>query len=476
LVYAHRHAKPKGVVSLYLSADEIKTLKFPDILIRLLITLYQRLGGAQFQLWKPWRWRSRWLLHCVCKDLRVQLDTAERASVVEESKTSTTTKVAAEKLGTGIERKRDDSVKSAFSSEKIDHLERHLQDYKHTLQRASQKIGKPILFMVDDYYALHLTFQPDVVDYLHRLVRGLDVYLKIGTIRHRTSLVRQAGQTIGVELAGDVEQIDLDHTLEDVPRTEGFLKQMLEALGRKVGVESVSAEFLNPDALHSLTLASGGVPRDFLNIFVEAVSVARGQGDDKWLTPKHIYKAGGRVNYRTKLQNIREMTDADAEPLTQVFVDLLAFCLQEAKKTLFLVSQDDAQKHPHLHELIKQLMDFRLIHIVEPDTSAASGRAGRYEAYTLDFSSFMEPRRRGIEVVEFWKVDNQRRRVGLREAPVYPLDRIQRVLESKESTEARLKAIEQATAEPDAGDPTATASTEKSEESLFSHLESPAKE
>ena len=74
-------------------------------------------------------------------------------------------------------------------------------------------------------------------------------------------------------------------------------------------------------------------------------------------------------------------------------------------------------------KLIQQLMDFKLIHVVEPDTSAASGRPGRYEAYTLDFSLFMEPRRRNIEIVEFGRIDDQSRRVGIREAPVYSLER-----------------------------------------------------
>ena len=79
------------------------------------------------------------------------------------------------------------------------------------------------------------------------------------------------------------------------------------------------------------------------------------------------------------------------------------------------------------HETIKQLMDFKLIQVVEPDTSAASNRPGRYEAYTLDFSFFMEPRRRGIEIIEFWKMSDNHQRKGLREAPLYSLDRLRKV-------------------------------------------------
>jgi hypothetical protein len=71
-------------------------------------------------------------------------------------------------------------------------------------------------------------------------------------------------------------------------------------------------------------------------------------------------------------------------------------------------------------------MDFKLIHVIEPDTSASSGRSGRYEAYTLDFATFMEPRLRNIEHVQFWRIDDQRRRQGLREAPIYSLDSAKR--------------------------------------------------
>jgi hypothetical protein len=112
--------------------------------------------------------------------------------------------------------------------------------------------------------------------------------------------------------------------------------------------------------------------------------------------------------------------------LERLLSDLLTFCLKEQRKTAFLIAQDDVQKHPEAFERIQQLMDFKLIHVVEPDTSAASGRTGRYAAYTLDFSTFMEPRRRNIELVEFWKIDEHRRRTGMREAPVYDLGRAHR--------------------------------------------------
>ena len=121
--------------------------------------------------------------------------------------------------------------------------------------------------------------------------------------------------------------------------------------------------------------------------------------------------------------HLREDANGDAGGLERLFVDLMEFCLKDKRKTGFLVSQDEAQSHPREHQLIQQLMDFKLIHVIEPDTSAASGRPGRYEAYTLDFSLFMEPRRRNTDVVEFWRRGEDRHRIGVRELPVYSLER-----------------------------------------------------
>ncbi len=107
----------------------------------------------------------------------------------------------------------------------------------------------------------------------------------------------------------------------------------------------------------------------------------------------------------------------------------MQFCLKEKRKTRFLVSQDEAQRHAREHDMIQQLMDFKLVHVVEPDTSAASGRDGRFEAYALDFSLFMEPRRRSIEIVEFWRRGEDSHRLGVRELPVYSLERAGRVFD-----------------------------------------------
>lgn len=156
------------------------------------------------------------------------------------------------------------------------------------------------------------------------------------------------------------------------------------------------------------------------------------------------------MSNETKLRDLRTDAGSEVPALESLFVDVVKFCLTEKRKTAFLVSLEQKATYADAHELMQQLMDFKLIHLVEPSTSAASGRPGRYEAYTLDFALFMEPRKRNIEIVRFWETDDQRRRVKLREAPVYDLKRAADIItqEVEVRAEEALEIAEAAEAEP----------------------------
>lgn len=459
LVHFYRSSRSDNFLSIYVSADEVKRLGYPDLLIRLLLTIFEPLPGARRgRVKRLLRWRESTLQRGI-RELRELLDRAASAEVTEQDaqRRGRVFKGSggAQGIATGaefsLERSRERTA--AFKEEKLDYLERHLQDFKATLRDTlGQSAFERAIVLIDDFYLIPTDRQPDVVDYLHRLARGTSLYVKIGTIRHRTALVRHNGQTVGVELYQDVEPINLDQTFEDIEATRSYLALMLDSMGREAGVPNASTDLLSPDGLFALTLASGGVPRDYLTSFVESVRIAREMGSLKWLTPRTVYKGAYRMTRRTKLVNLREDVGLDSTPLEHAFQDLLNFCLREKKKTTFLISEEEAQARPAEHETIKQLMDFKLVHVVEPDTSAASGRPGRYEAYTLDFSFFMEPRRRGIEIVEFWEKDENRRRKGLREAPVYPLERLATVATMApltEPTEEVIEEIEAETVEPE---------------------------
>ena len=464
MFYRHAVAPKKKVLTIYINGDTVKTLEYPDVLIRLLLAIFE---GLPRPTWPQRIWRRikqprrrptavetmidelRELLHLPIRSrLTVTEDESARVSRKREAKVSK----GPAQLGTGAE---DDTAQSRqevreSDDEKIRMIEARLLDYKAALQDALSDSDAPFaVYIVDDFYLINPRHHAEVIDYLHRMLRDTDLYFKVGTIRHRTRLSKREGVSYGVQPFEDIDSLDLDRTLEDLSQTSLYLEDMLRKLGQGVGIEDVTT-IMSENAKKDLVLLSGGVPRDYLNIFVDGLGRARNDRSRVRVTPTALRKAAASLSHESKFSDLRDAAGAEAPELETLFVDLVEFCLNEKKRTAFLVSKDDEGEYPTVHELLKQLMDFKLVHLVEPRTSAASGRPGRYEAYTLDFSLFMEPRRRGIEIVRFWETDNQRRRVRLREAPIYDLGRGEAAIQGEaRKAEDALKVAAKVPAEPE---------------------------
>ncbi|WP_426090940.1 hypothetical protein [Flavobacterium sp. DSR3-2] len=436
----------KNSLNIYIETDEIKRLGYPDVLIRLLLSIMENTPSAK-QWWRKLIFKKTSIQKNI-ELLRKLLDQAEHRKVKQEETqlTSYSGKGNSKGLEANYGRTNSKGILSEFEENKLDTLERYISDFKKSLIDEIKRIKLDAAYiLLDDFYLLKKERQPDVLDYLHRLVRGTDFYLKVGTVRHRTNLVRNDGQTIGVVLEQDIEQINLDRTLEDLTSPTEFLANLLNSLGQKVGILDATTELFNQQAFEKLVIASGGVPRDFLTIFINAIDIAVSSGQLRHLTPTNVWKAASSFSYRNKLQNLRTDVSSDAQAIERVFRNLLLFCISDKKRTSFLISQEEAQQEQEAHEFILQLMDGKLIHVIEPDTSAASGRPGRYEAYTLDFSLFMEPRKRGIDIIEFWNFDEGGRRIGVRESPIYPLKNAKEAIKNvndNADTESLINTIE----------------------------------
>jgi hypothetical protein len=198
--------------------------------------------------------------------------------------------------------------------------------------------------------------------------------------------------------------------------------------------------------MQALTIASGGVPRDCLTILSSAIELARKESRSK-ITPTHVWRVAAGDMQAEKRANLSEDAGVDATKLESAFADVVKFCLVERRKTAFLVDHADSIDNPLENEVLQQLMDFKLIHQIEADTSASSGKGGRrFSAYVLDASVFMHPRKRNIDVVEFWERDEQRNPKGVRQSPIYELARIRALIEANLASAGDLDRVLQAAA------------------------------
>ena len=307
------------------------------------------------------------------------------------------------KASTYADVKRTSEVEERFSKSKIDFLLRHIMEYQDLFRRLKEISGGDGFLFLDDLYQIRREDQAKVLDYFHRIAKGNGLWLKVGTIRHRTSWYIHGDPPCGMKIDDDADQIDLDLTLEKYGLAKAFLVKILRNFFNSVSLSSVS-KYLTDGAKDRLVLASGGVARDFLSIFRKSLMVARERGGghrgDK-IGAEDVNVAAGEHDTSKREEFIRDTLDGEAGPLDIEFQKLRHFCLNQANCNCLLLDQEEKGKEV---ELIHELVDLKLIHLVRSRVTVSKRQGKIYEAYMLDLSQYAGARkRRKLQIVEFWK-------------------------------------------------------------------------
>ena len=118
--------------------------------------------------------------------------------------------------------------KEEYTKSKIDFLHRHILDYQKLFRRFSELSSGDSFLFLDDLYHIRRLDQHQLVDYFHRIAKDNHLWLKIGTIRHRSSWYIHGNPPIGLKLGDDADEIDLDLTLEKYSLAKEFLTKILK--------------------------------------------------------------------------------------------------------------------------------------------------------------------------------------------------------------------------------------------------------
>lgn len=262
--------------------------------------------------------------------------------------------------------------------------------------------GVRIFAFIDDFYYVSRDSQPMILDMVHGITRDTNVWLKIASIRHLTNWW-QASPPTGLQSGQDADLVDLDVTLQDPEKASGFLEGILAEYGRRVGISTLSKVF-SRSALDRLVLASGAVPRDYMVLAVSALGRARRRPNARQVGVQDVNQAAGDAA-GSKIQELQEDMAANsgaAEQTLRTLSIVRDFCLDEESYTYFLVGYRDKEKSPKLYNLLTDLMDVRLIHLVDSGVSDAHEAGLRFEAYMLDLSQFSGSRlKQRITVLDF---------------------------------------------------------------------------
>ena len=292
-------------------------------------------------------------------------------------------------------------VQSTYVSHKVEYLHQNIILFQNFFQELSNLSAGPSFLILDDLYHIRKTDQAKVIDYFHRVAKGNGMWLKIGTIKHRSQWYQHSDPPIGMKLGDDAKEINLDMSLEKFETLKEFLKKILGSLIAEKPPLTIK-DLVNTTAVDRIIIASGGVTRDFVGIFASSIAVARNRGPGHHRGSKigseDVNLAAGEYD-SNKREEFKLDTAEDREVLERAFDKLVSFCTETSKCNVFLISQ---KLSGSVRDAIDQLIDLRLIHPVKSRVTLKKGAAGAlFEAYMLDLSQYTASRK----VHEFHTVD-----------------------------------------------------------------------
>ena len=104
---------------------------------------------------------------------------------------------------------------------------------------------------------------------------------------------------------------------------------------------------------------------------------------------------------------------------------------KDKRTNAFLVAKDDLEKDLQSRQALRELVDLRLLHLIDQNTSKAPIDGRRYEAYILDIGLYDNARPRNFTQIEPGHRDDKARKDDLRASPLLNLSKLRGPFENR---------------------------------------------
>jgi hypothetical protein len=253
--------------------------------------------------------------------------------------------------------------------------------------------GKRIWILLDEWSSIPTDLQPYVADMLRRSVFPNEkITVKIGAIeqRSRFQLAFESGDYVGIELGADAAaDVDLDDFMvfdNDADRAVLFFKRLIyshfiaECQGQDVWSpkdpdDLVGKTFTQASAFEEFVMATEGVPRDALNI----ISGAAQKAFANKITKDNV-RASAKVWYGRDKAAVVNSNPLARRLLNHIIDKVIAH--RRARGFLLLAGVR--------HELIDELFDVRVLHVLKRGISSRDNPGERYDAYKIDYGCYVD--------------------------------------------------------------------------------------
>lgn len=388
--------------AIYINCEDYKHHSFPNVLVEILEALFaeieEHLGG-----WFGKKKQLRVLVGKLREELaklrksqdEVTSKVTHKAELEKKGSIDVGAAASQAKLGLGLSSTKKESIEAEYETfdDKIRELNQLLPKLKKMIEQffVLSKRVKILFIELDDFYQLRRPIQPYVADYVHRLCKDVPLFFKIGTLRHASSLYADRDQQpIGAQERHDYQPINIDYTLAEFKKTSAQIHKILYEYSSKAGMDSAEADSLfKGEGFNRLVLASGGVPRDFLSLLLEALA-EKPAGDER--IGKDDVRSLSLSTFQRRIEELKaDSEEKDHDVLIRGIYAIRKFCL-DRKTNVFLVADKTLQEKSAIKDLLNRLLDYRIIHLVGTALTHKS-QSGTFTAYMIDIGAYANLRK-----------------------------------------------------------------------------------
>jgi len=215
----------------------------------------------------------------------------------------------------------------------------------------------------------------------------------------------------------------MDYTLDKFEELQGFMKQLLQTANEESGADLDVIDLFSKDGFLQICLASGGVPRDFLALFTRLAEDLR--IDKRARIGKVQVNEKAIENVSSKLEMCKKDSTEESYILDSYLNLLRRKIYSENRTNAFLIAKQDFEECIQARQAIKELVDLRLVHLINNNTSSAPSDGRRYEAYILDIGLYENSRPRNFEQIHPGLKDKKSRKDKIRAAPKISLHELE---------------------------------------------------
>lgn len=431
-------------VTIKLNMEDFKDIAFPNILTHILMKVFEKFDFPpkktkwyklkKNKLLKKQRKKLEKKVKEIITELNGLLEQPEKYTLTEMSQNNyqTNTKARGElksikQLNLTGERESINGEKveltRTYEKDKLLNLKDRITNFKEILNSYSNLYELDHIFLVlDDFYFIPREIQSKFADYFHRLTKDTPLFLKIASIKFRTKLYEEdKGTYVGMEINHDVMSIELDYTLGDFKSTALFMKDILNHINSKHDAQFINKLFVG-EGFDQLCYASGGIPRDFLSLLTGLLNKIISKDISKIKKPDVTKIAIEQIS--NKINSIKSENEEELMNLEYTLHYIKHEVIEKKKRNTFLIGKDEIENNPEEYNLIKQLMDLRLIHLVNSNISSKNDGKQRYEAYMADIGLYPNSSPRNFKQTDLNKTDDKYRKDEIRMSPKLSLKKL----------------------------------------------------